>query len=358
MSRNAQPKNKSPLRLTRQTLQHLWRLGVALLWFALAPGNGAGADGTPARVFLVEDRGAMQVFEPQQAVVAGMVQKALVQLTGQTNVVFAWRSLVSTNDVVGIKVFTAPGAVCGTRAAVVAVVIEGLLAAGLPPANIIVWDKRAQDMYNAGFSSLTERYGVQLKGALESGYDETVYYENPILGTLVWGDLEFGKGGEVLGRNSYVSKLLTKQITKIITVSPLLNNNLTGVTGHLYSLALGSVDNTGRFEVSGDRLAVAVPEIYALPVLSDRVVLNITDALICQYEGGQRGLLHYSTVLSQLWFSRDPVALDVLAVHEIERQRRRAGAPPRKVDLALYHNAALLELGECNTNRIEVTHLQ
>ena len=63
-----------------------------------------------------------------------------------------------------------------------------------------------------------------------------------------------------------------------------------------------------------DRLAVAVPEIYALPALGDRVVLNITDALIGQYAGGDKGLLQYSEVPNQLWFSRDPVALDTLAV--------------------------------------------
>ena len=71
-----------------------------------------------------------------------------------------------------------------------------------------------------------------------------------------------------------------------------------------------------------------MPEIYALPVLGDRVALNITDALIGQYEGGSRGLLHYSSVLNQLWFSHDPVALDTLAIKELDRERReleRAG---------------------------------
>ena len=82
------------------------------------------------------------------------------------------------------------------------------------------------------------------------------------------------------------------------------------------------MDNTRRFEGDPDRLATAVPEIYALPLLGDRVVLNITDALIGQYEGGARSLLHYSTVLNQLWFSRDPVALDMLAIKELARTPR------------------------------------
>src|SRR4029077_4963418 len=102
-----------------------------------------------------------------------------------------------------------------------------------------------------------------------------------------------------------------------ITVTPLLNHNLAGVTGHLYSLAMGSVDNMRRFEFDSTRLATAVPEIYALPSLSDHVVLSITDALIGQYQGETMALLHYSTALNQLWVSRDAVALDVLAIQEL-----------------------------------------
>ena len=46
------------------------------------------------------------------------------------------------------------------------------------------------------------------------------------------------------------------------------------------SLALGSVDNSMRFELEPARIATAVPEIYALPALSDHVVLNMMDALL------------------------------------------------------------------------------
>ena len=50
-------------------------------------------------------------------------------------------------------------------------------------------------------------------GAAQAGWDEKVFYENPILGNPVWGDLEFEKKGEGVGRKSHVSKLLTGEIT-------------------------------------------------------------------------------------------------------------------------------------------------
>lgn len=126
--------------------------------------------------------------------------------------------------------------------------------------------------------------------------------------------LDFDRSGKTSGRDSYVTKLLTKTVTKIISIAPLLNHNDAGVCGNLYSLAMGSIDNTLRFEASPERLATAVPEIHAKRELSDHVVLNITDALIGQYQGEQTSLLHYSVELNQIWPSKDPVALDVLAI--------------------------------------------
>ncbi len=283
-----------------------------------------------------------------------MVNCAISSLMGKTNAVEAWRSLVSTQDVVGIKVYSTPGPNSGTRLAVVVPVIEGLLGAGIPPKHIIVWDKQTTDLRLAGFFSLVDRYGIRVAGSAEAGYDENTFYEAALLGSLLWGDSEFGKKGPGVGRKSFVSKLVSREMTKIINISPLLNHNLAGVSGILYGLASGSVDNFARFETDPGRLATAVPEIYALPALSDHVVLNIVDALICQYEGEERGLLHYSAILNELRVSRDPVALDTLSLQELERQRQNADAPKIKSNPELYSNASLLELGVSDLKRIQV----
>ena len=87
------------------------------------------------------------------------------------------------------------------------------------------------------------------------------------------------------------------------------------------------------------------------------MVLNIVDALICQYEGEERSLLHYSVMLNQLRFSADPVALDVLSLQELERQRQRARAPSAKPNLELYTNASLLELGVSDLKKIQVINV-
>lgn len=356
MSRNAPDNSRNPQ----------WRFLISYLLICAAATARAQdstnfADdriGPTAEIFVAHDAAATAAFEPRTNRVREMVDRSITNLTRKASVRQAWLSLVSTQDVVGIKVFSEPGPNSGTRPAVVEAVVQGLLSSGLPSNHIIIWDKRQSDLRLAGFNALASRYGVHVAGSEQAGYDNNTFYDTPLLGNLVWGDLDFGKKGASVGRKSFVSKLVSNEMTKIINISPLMNHNLAGVSGSLFSLALGSVDNTTRFESETSRLATAVPEIYALPVLSDRVVLNITDALICQYEGEERSLLHYSTALNQLWFSRDPVALDVSAISELEHQRKLANATAVKANLDLYHNASLLELGVSDLKRIHIVNVQ
>jgi hypothetical protein len=323
--------------------------------------NDVSLKATPpvsSRVVIVRDPAATVAFNPNEQRIEAMVARAMTNLAGRANLADAWRVFVSTQDIIGIKVFSEPGPNSGTRPAVVAAVVKQLLAAGQSADHIIIWDKRRTDLRLAGFMTLAKQFGVRIAGSAESGYDETKSYDTPLLGNLVWGDVEFGKKGSGTGRKSFVSKLVTEQMTKIINITPLMNHNEAGVTGNLFSLAFGSVDNTTRFEMDTERLATAVPEIYALPSLSDHVVLNIVDALICQYEGEERSLLHYSTLLNEIRVSRDPVALDVLSIQELNKQRKASKAPPVKVNWDLFGNAALLELGVSDTNKIQIVRMQ
>ena len=335
---------------------------VAVLSIPLPAGDLPTLAGTPpkSRVVIVEDPRATIAFEAQPDIVKIMVDRGILKLAGKSDLKQAWRTMVSPKDTVGIKVFSGPGPHSGTRPAVVAAVVEGLLKAGLPPSHIIIWDRRLQDLRWSGFDDLARRYHVRVEGAMDVGYDEEVFYDkNPIIGTLVAGDLDFDRNGKTSGRVSYVTKILTKEVTKIINVSPLLNHNLAGVSGNLFSLAMGSVDNTIRFEPSAERLATAVPEIYALPALSDHVVLNIMDALIGQYQGEQMSLLHYSVQLNQIWFSKDPVALDILAIQELDRERKVRKIDPGNDNPDLYRNASFyLELGAGELGKIRIENVK
>src|ERR1039458_10340489 len=84
------------------------------------------------RVVMVQGENLLDAFLPDDERVEAVFNLGLTNFTRTTNVAAAWQSLVKTNDIVGIKVFSEPGPICGTRPAVVAAIARGLIAAGLP----------------------------------------------------------------------------------------------------------------------------------------------------------------------------------------------------------------------------------
>lgn len=316
-----------------------------------------------SRVVIVRDARATRALAAEPEVVRSMVARGVMAFTGQPTPADAWRSLVTTQDVIGVKVYSPPGPASGTRPAVAAAVIRGLLDAGISPANIVLWDRRLEDLRAGGYAEMAASLGVRVAGAVDAGFDSTVAYANPVLGQLVYGDLEFGRSGgsggtnEVAGRNSYLTRLLTREFTRLINIAPLLNHNHAGVSGILYTVASSSTDNFGRFESNAPLLSRAVPEIFGMTNIADRVAINIVDALIGQYEGRQRSLLHRSSTPNELRFSRDPVALDVLSFAELNRAREAAGFGMVTNLTDLYANARLMELGTDDVARMEMVRV-
>ncbi len=345
-----------------------WARSIAFCFFAVcrsasaaevSPAVPAATNAPHARVVTVHDPAATSAFVPDTGVVRRMVDKGLAAFTGKPEAVDAWHSLLSARDTVGFKVTAAPGAVSGTRPATVQALIESLLAAGHPAKQIVIWDKRDLDLRAGGWRQLAQRLGVRCAASEEAGWDESKFYDSPVIGRLVVGDLEFGRKEEDhSGRKSYVTRLLTHDLTKIITVAPVLSHNVSGVNGHLAGLAWASVDNTIRFANDPARLAETVPDICALDDVMPRLVMAVSDALICQYRGEELTLLHYTIPLNELRFSKDPVALDALALADVEHARAAAKVEgERKMKIELYNNAELIELGVADLSRIDITRV-
>ena len=83
-------------------------------------------------------------------------------------------------------------------------------------------------------------------------------------------------------------------------------------------------------------------------------MLNICDALIVGYAGGPAFKPQYSTPAGSLYFSRDPVAIDVIGLDVVEAQRRAAQLPPIGDRASHLLAAARLGLGNTNSLLVEV----
>jgi hypothetical protein len=84
------------------------------------------------------------------------------------------------------------------------------------------------------------------------------------------------------------------------------------------------------------------------------VVLNVTDALLAQYQGGPTCYLQFSTVHNEIWLSHDPVALDTLALKELGFERRMMSALNLPMNYMIYTNAVLLQLGVNDPSQIQI----
>jgi len=118
----------------------------------------------------------------------GAVRKAfsagLRELTGERTLEAAWSSLVSRDDVVGVKINGMGAPKISTSLESINETIAGLKSAGVKENNIIVWDRMDRDFRRTGLQINRGPSGVRVMGASTEwegvlpwvpGYDRSVY---------------------------------------------------------------------------------------------------------------------------------------------------------------------------------------
>lgn len=326
------------------TLRQLttWRNAGALLVAAwMTSGAWANAPATPparsAVFFATENASLGPLQRPNAAVVQRMVDRLVTSATGKQTPAAAWASLVGKNDIVGIKVSAAAGATSGTHPEVVDAVVRGLQSAGVPASRIIVWDRNLEDLLAAGFRRNNADYQLRWVDPRD-GYDKKTQVSAPVLGKLIWGDSSFGEkadkkggnflsNGDQLSSQSRYSKILSTQVTKIINIPSLTDSFLTGINGALSNIVLANVDNWRRFTkppMFGDPY---LAEIYNDPIIRDKIVFTILDALVLQYAGGPMPNPQFVADYYTLFAGFDPIAIDATAARLLDEYRKPSKLP-------------------------------
>jgi hypothetical protein len=386
-----------------------WKFSLTPFLLALALAGGGMAQ-TPAPaptppplspVIQTENPDVVQRFAVDPDAVRDMLNRALLKLTSASDIGNAWTRLgITPQDIVGIKITTMGGPLLSTHRPLVQAICDGLQAAGVPPSQIIVWDKDAGDMRRAGYvptPAMPTHVGIAsvFPG---TGYDPATIYKNEIVGTLIWGDYEFVRkdgsnqdlfdaarsavndkafGGDnptaptpepsdplnpgssipQTSNRSYYDNLVTHVCTKIINVPVLTDNAYIGINGCLGSLALACVDNNRRFQGDPTYGDPAICEILGKDFIRHKVVLHILDALISQYAGGPRFNPQFTQSIGALYVSRDPVAIDSLVLKRIEYWRHIGKIDPIDKTASHIHSAAQYGLGTDDPARIQLVRL-
>jgi uncharacterized protein (DUF362 family) len=320
---------------------------------------------TPSIVYAVHNADSIKEYKTNPRVVREMVNRLVLAVTGESDVAKAWGSLVSPSDRVGIKISAAGGDLFTTHHDIVNAIVDGLAAAGHPRSGIVVWDRSLGGINEAGYRPAVDGYHVRAI-APHDGYDAKATQSAPLVGKLVWGDFEFvgdtGKmplfaDADATSNVSHFSKIISNEVDKVINVPVMSVSETNGIAGCIYNMTIPNIDNWRRF-AQGSRFGTgSLAEIYANPLIAKKVVFNLMDGLMAQYAGGPQPQPNYAVHHATLYASRDPVALDAVALKRLEEWRKRENLRPVGPVAGYIDFAGQLGLGNSATNRIEVRNV-
>jgi hypothetical protein len=294
----------------------------------------------PGKVVQVYNKNVMPEVNPNPDIVNHMMATGIEQLTGK-NLDESFSLWFTEDDIVGIKVNPVGAGLISTRLEVVDAVIDWLASNGLPRENIVIWDRFDYMLADAGFTP--DRYpNVRIEGlqtmdeAAAAGetdddskwldsegkhrsqpnFDKDIYY---------WAEVNGPKDKAYLnqhvfnGQYSFYGKLITQDLTKIINI-PVFKNTGNGISMATKNLGYGAICNTNRLHKP--LFFDVCTEVLAHPVIRDKLVLNITDGLRAQYDGGPMPAAQFTYLYNNLFFTTDPFALDMIC-HRILVEKRK-----------------------------------
>ena len=250
-------------------------------------------------------------------------------------------SFFTPDDLVGIKVNPVGPGLISTRHEVVEAIIGWLVRGGIPEKKIIIWDRFDSMLADAGFTP--ERYpGIGIEGLQtmderfsadskdRSGWADSEGNHKSVKNfdgkVTYWADVEAPKDDGYLNqhvvntKHSPFGRLLTERLTKIINVA-VFKSTGNGISMATKNLGYAAICNTGRLHKP--LFFDVCTEVLAFPAIRDKLVLNVTDALVGQYEGGPMANPRYIWTHNRLFLGTDPFALDALC-HRLMVNKRKA----------------------------------
>jgi hypothetical protein len=307
----------------------------------------------PGRVIAVEHPACIVSGAYQAEPVRQMVQRGMEELTGAPTWQDAWRTLFEKGDVVGIKVSPVGGPRLSSDATVLHSILDGLNAAGVSDSNVIVFSRYRAEILEAGIDKWL-RPGMRFdapspeydnKQLDMAGYDASHFMEMAIVKS---GD----DPSDERSRRSYVSTIVTQRVNKIINLPVLKHHQSAGVTITLKNMSHGFVNNVNRSHMTptANACGMFIPSVVRLPVIRQKVILHIVDAVKASYHGGPPAREPFIWEHKTMYFGTDPVALDKTGWKVIDAQRQQVGMAP----VALSKPDHVSHFLNCQVEHIEI----
>jgi uncharacterized protein (DUF362 family) len=259
----------------------------------------------------LQDNGAW----PKRKAARLMLERAMAELTGKSDLGEAFGLFVHPGDKVAIK----PNGIAGRKTRKMAAskeltlaVVEGVVAAGVPAENITIFEQYPSFLWATRI--VTDKT-LKLDPDFPAGIATHVHRNgNASMDSISVGGIP----------TKYVSAFT--DATAVINVSQIKDHSICGYTGLLKNITHGCNINPHHFHQHNASPQIA--HLYAQEVVRSRVVLHVTDGFQVIYDGGPidknpKNRLPHEAV----YVATDPVAMDVVGWKVIENIRKEKGLP-------------------------------
>jgi uncharacterized protein (DUF362 family) len=304
----------------------------------------------PGKIVKVSKANTLQAngLWPTEDAARTMLQRAMEELTGLSDLGAAFAKFVHKDDKVAIKpngIAGKNGATMASNKELVLEIVKGVMAAGVPAANIVIFEQFFTFMAGTRCAS---RSGV-IDPAFPAGVTAAIHENKDAVMSEI----------QVAGVPTKFVRPFT-DATAVINVGLIKDHSICGYTGTMKNITHGATINPQSFHEHNASPQIA--QLYAQDVVKSRVRLHITDGYKMIYDEGpldtnkKRRIPHEA-----LYVSTDPVALDVVGWAIIEEARKNAGLPTLKAasrEPTYIRAAGELGLGVFDKNRISMREVK
>lgn len=277
---------------------------------AASPPPGFTPFAAPGRIVKVSKSDTLMPngLFPKEDAARTMLERAMTELTGETDMGRAFGRFVHKDDKVAIKMNGIAGQNGGTMATnkeLVLPIVAGVIAAGVPAANIVVYEQYTSFFNGTRVTQKSLPAGVAT--AVHGNKDATM------------------REIKVLGIATKFVRPFT-EATAVINVGLIKDHSICGYTGCLKNITHGSTINPHDFHQHNASPQIAA--LYAQDIVKSRVRLHITDGFKLIYDGGpldknpDRRVPHEA-----VYATTDPVAMDIIGWGEVEKWRKDKNLP-------------------------------
>ncbi len=261
--------------------------------FAASLPAGFSPMSAPGKIVKVARAGSLQEngLYPKPDAAKAMLEKAMLELTGQKSLGAAFARFVHKDDKVAVKLNgIAKGKKFGTNKELVDVILAGLIESGVPATSIVVYEQ-----YNSFLA------GTRVDASNVPTGVRTMVHNNKEMGTPKIDILD--------GKRAIPTQFAKAMMdaTAVINVSLIKDHAICGYTGCLKNMTHGSTANPHDFHEH--HASPQIAKLYAHEAIKSRVRLHITDGYKIMYDGGPvevRSFVPHEAV----YVTTDPVAMD------------------------------------------------